>query len=73
MADAGFDTRLCTQALEHVAEHQVVIGESARVLVTGEVLLATVPFTFEEHEIPNDYFLFTSSGIRHLPVTAGWL
>jgi hypothetical protein len=37
----------------------------ARVLKPGGELLVTIPFAWEEHELPFDYARYTSAGIRH--------
>jgi SAM-dependent methyltransferase len=71
--DASFDAVVCTQVLEHVAEPERALAEFFRVLVPGGVLLATVPFVWEEHELPNDYFRYTSRGIHHLMCRTGFV
>ncbi|HEY3727891.1 MAG TPA: methyltransferase domain-containing protein [Solirubrobacteraceae bacterium] len=66
-AGAGeFDVVVCTQVLEHVPEPLTALREFHRVLVPGGLLLATVPFVWEEHELPHDYFRYTRPGIEHL-------
>jgi SAM-dependent methyltransferase len=71
--DASFDAVVCTQVLEHVAEPERALAEFFRVLVPGGLLLATVPFVWEEHELPHDYFRYTSQGIHHLVCRAGFV
>jgi SAM-dependent methyltransferase len=72
-ADAGsFDVVLCTQVLEHVPDPQRAMREFHRVLVPGGLLLATVPFVWEEHEAPHDYYRYTRWGIEHLLQQAGF-
>jgi SAM-dependent methyltransferase len=72
VADASFDAVLCTQVLEHVPDPLAVLSELHRVLVGGGRLLATVPFAWEEHEQPHDYFRYTRYGIAHLLEEAGF-
>jgi SAM-dependent methyltransferase len=71
--DAVFDAVLCTQVLEHVAEPLAALSEFRRVLVPGGRLIATVPFAWEEHELPHDYFRYTKAGIEHLLERAGFV
>jgi SAM-dependent methyltransferase len=72
-ADASFDVVLCTQVLEHVAEPLAVLGEFHRVLTPAGKVIATVPFAWEEHELPHDYFRYTKPGIEHLLERAGFV
>ena len=70
--DAGFDSVLSTQALEHVAEPAAVLMEAARVLRDDGIILLTIPFLAAEHEEPHDYFRFTSYGIVSLLKRSGF-
>jgi SAM-dependent methyltransferase len=72
--EAGaFDVVLCTQVLEHVAEPLAALSEFHRVLKPGGRLIATVPFVWEEHELPHDYFRYTKAGIEHLLTRAAFV
>lgn len=64
--DNEFDSVLCSQVLEHVFEPESFIREINRILKIGGYLLITVPFIWEEHEIPYDYARYTSFGISQL-------
>lgn len=66
LADASFDAVVLTQVLEHVRRPAAVIAEIARVLRPGGRLLATVPFVWELHEEPHDYWRFTSYALASL-------
>jgi SAM-dependent methyltransferase len=67
-----FDAIVCTQVLEHVPDPQLVLQEFHRVLRSGGRLIATVPFAWEEHELPHDYFRYTRPGIEYLLSAAGF-
>jgi SAM-dependent methyltransferase len=70
--EAGeFDTVLCTEVLEHVADPAIVVQEIARVLKPGGYVFLTTPFYWPLHEEPHDYFRFTQYGLRHLFEKAG--
>lgn len=72
-ADAGsFDAIVCTQVLEHVSDPGLVLHEFHRILRPGGRLIASVPFAWEEHELPHDYFRYTRPGIEYLLSDAGF-
>lgn len=64
--DASFDAVLCTQVLEHAARPAELLRELARVLKPGGLGLISVPFFYNLHLEPHDYFRFTPYGL-------GWL
>jgi SAM-dependent methyltransferase len=70
--DESFDAVLLTQVLEHVAEPPRVLAELLRVLRPGGRLYLTAPLVWELHELPFDYFRYTSVGLRHLLEGAGF-
>jgi SAM-dependent methyltransferase len=70
--DGSFDAVLCTQVLEHVPQPLEALREFRRVLDTGGILMATMPFVWEEHETPFDYYRYTRYGIEHLTRSAGF-
>ncbi|MCZ6597177.1 MAG: class I SAM-dependent methyltransferase [Planctomycetota bacterium] len=65
-ADASLDTVLCTEVLEHVREPDRFVAEMARVLKPGGRLLLTVPFIQPLHELPSDYYRYTSASVAAL-------
>ena len=65
-ADQTFDTFFCSEVLEHVFNPDEVLTEIRRVLKPGAVGLITVPFCWNEHEVPYDYARYSSFGIKHL-------
>jgi SAM-dependent methyltransferase len=71
-ADGSFDAILCSQVLEHVPEPLAALREFHRVLRRGGRLIATVPFAWEEHEAPHDFYRYTRYGLRALASSAGF-
>lgn len=65
-ADGTFDTVLCTEVIEHLKHPALAISEMARVLKPGGHLILTAPFVHGLHEVPFDFFRFTSLGLLSL-------
>ncbi|MEO6547800.1 MAG: class I SAM-dependent methyltransferase [Ferruginibacter sp.] len=65
-ADNSFDTVLCTQVMEHVFDHHALLSEAYRVLRPGGHIILTVPFCWEIHEAPYDFFRVTRHGLEEL-------
>jgi SAM-dependent methyltransferase len=72
VTDRSIDVALCSEVLEHVPHPQVAMGELARVIRPGGVLVLTVPFLARLHEEPHDYFRYTRHGLRRLLDDAGF-
>jgi SAM-dependent methyltransferase len=70
--DASFDTVLCTQVIEHVADHRALLTEVFRVLRPGGGLILSGPMYWHLHEEPHDFFRFTIYGLRWLLERAGF-
>jgi SAM-dependent methyltransferase len=70
-ADYSFDGVLCCQVLEHVDRPETVLREMGRVLKRGGVGLISIPFFYNLHMEPYDYFRFSSYGIRDLLARSG--
>ena len=64
--DNIFDTAFCTQVLEHVYDHHTLVKEANRVLKPGGKFILTVPFCWELHEEPYDFFRITKHGLKEL-------
>lgn len=61
-----FDSLFFSEVLEHLFNPEELLPEINRVLKPGANALITVPFCWNEHEVPYDYGRYTSFGIRHL-------
>jgi 2-polyprenyl-3-methyl-5-hydroxy-6-metoxy-1,4-benzoquinol methylase len=72
MADETFDTVLCTQVIEHVAEHKLVLREAFRLLKPGGILILSAPMYWPLHEEPYDFFRFTRHGLDYLLKETGF-
>jgi len=71
-ADASFDAVVSFEVFEHVFNLPDVLREIRRVLKPGGRLLASLPFAWDEHEVPYDFARYTSFGIRHVLEQAGF-
>jgi SAM-dependent methyltransferase len=68
----SFDAVLCTQVLEHVEWPRECVAEFYRVLESGGTLYVTVPMAQAEHQVPYDFFRYTSFGLRSILGGAGF-
>jgi SAM-dependent methyltransferase len=64
--DNHFDSILTTEVLEHIFNLEDILKELNRVLKPGGRILITIPFAWNEHEMPNDFGRYTSLGFRSL-------
>lgn len=71
-ADAGMDSAMLTEVLEHLAEPEAALRETARILKPGGALYVTVPMTWGLHYVPHDYYRFTRYGLAHLLQKTGF-
>ena len=69
--DGQFGTIVSTETLEHCAEPWTAIERMGRWLAPGGKMLISVPFRFDFHEFPSDYWRFTHEGLRLLFERAG--
>jgi SAM-dependent methyltransferase len=65
-ADASLDSVFSSEVFEHVFNLDELLAEIRRVLKPGGQFLVTVPFCWDEHEVPYDFARYTSYGLRHL-------
>ena len=70
--DASFDGVVAFEVFEHVFNLPDMLLEIRRVLRPGGQLLLTIPFAYEEHEVPWDFARYTSFGIAALLRGAGF-
>ena len=68
---AAFDTIICVDTLEHVADHQTMLKEMNRVLKKTGFLALTVPHIWGLHQGPADFFRYTKHGIKYLLEQSG--
>lgn len=61
-----FDSVFSSEVFEHIFNLPEILKELNRVLKTGGQMLITCPFSYCEHEQPNDFARYTSFAIRHL-------
>ncbi len=64
--DGTFDACLNVVTLEHVKDPARVIREMGRTLAPGGRFLLIVPFEWEEHQQPHDYFRFTRYSLAYM-------
>lgn len=65
-SDETFDALFCSEVLEHIFNPDEILPEINRVMKKGAPALITVPFCWNEHEMPFDYARYSSAGIRNL-------
>lgn len=65
-ANASFDSIFSSEVFEHIFNLPEILDELCRVLKPGGHMLVTVPFVWDEHEIPYDFARYTSFGLRHI-------
>lgn len=71
-ADGSFDTVFCCSVLEHAPEPWNAFSEMWRVLKPGGTAIVSLPFMFQMHDEPHDYYRFSRYGIEHMAEKAGF-
>ncbi len=61
-----FGTIICMSVLEHCSNPFKMAQNIEKLLAEGGILVVGVPFVWELHGFPDDYWRFTPSGIRVL-------
>lgn len=67
-----YDGAILMNVLEHVLESQQLVSETHRVLKSGGMVYAVVPFLFPIHPSPKDFHRFTSDALVHLFARGGF-
>ena len=67
-----FDVVLLTEVLEHLPEPYLALKELNRILKKGGKIYLTAPSSFQEHEIPHDYYRYTTYGLKYLLEKSGF-
>lgn len=62
--DAGFDTIILSDVLEHIAEPALLWREMARLLTPGGKILMNAPFLYWLHAQPHDYYRYTEFALE---------
>lgn len=64
--DNSVDAVISESVLEHVKYPEAMVKEMHRILKPGGLLYVTAPFVCGFHSSPDDYYRWTSSGLREL-------
>jgi ubiquinone/menaquinone biosynthesis C-methylase UbiE len=64
--DNVFDSAICTAVLEHLEEPEMAIRECFRVLKKGGHAIYSVPFIWQLHEQPRDFYRYSKYGLQYL-------
>lgn len=62
--DNAFDAIIATEVLEHTHSPRRVVSEIHRVLKPEGICLLSVPFIYQYHPDPKDYFRYTRDSLR---------
>ncbi len=68
----SFEGVLLINILEHLYDYKEALLESHRTLVKGGIVVAVVPFMFNVHGSPNDYFRYTRTTLEKVFGDAGF-
>lgn len=71
--DDSFAGLLGTEVFEHVPNPQTLIAEAFRVIKPGGGIILSTPFVWREHEVPYDFFRYTSYGMIELLTQQGFV
>ena len=70
--NATFDHVLCINVMEHIYNFKNLATESSRILTSDGTMYVSVPFFFNIHASPNDYFRYTKSALERIFSDAGF-
>lgn len=71
-SDGSFDQIISMEVLEHVENIDLTLSEIYRVLKPGGSVIVSVPFIWNEHEIPFDFRRYTKNGLELHMLRAGF-
>ncbi len=69
---ASYNSAICLEVLEHVADPFRAIREIYRILAPGGVLIASAPHLSRLHDPPHDYFRYTNFGLQSMLEQVGF-
>lgn len=72
-ADGSVHTAILANVLEHVYNHQFLLGEVQRILAPEGTLIGFVPFWVGYHPDPHDYFRYTDEALVRILTEAGFM
>jgi 2-polyprenyl-3-methyl-5-hydroxy-6-metoxy-1,4-benzoquinol methylase len=72
LADNSVDSVLLTEVLEHVPEPTELLWEIHRVIKPGGKIFGTVPFLFNLHEVPYDFYRYTPFALERFAERTGF-
>lgn len=70
--DATFDHVISMNVMEHIYNYQNLVRESFRILKPGGTMHVSVPFFFNIHGSPQDYFRYTNMALTRIFEDAGF-
>jgi len=73
LQNESFDNVLCINVMEHIFNYQNLVSESFRILKPGGHMFVSVPFFFNIHGSPNDYFRYTRAALERIMSDAGFV
>lgn len=62
----AYDTVLSTQVMEHVGHPDKMLQEANRILKDNGHLIISIPFCWELHEEPYDFFRYSKYGLKEM-------
>lgn len=66
------DTVISLSVMEHLCEPQLFLNEANRILKPGGAMILQVPFMWQVHEGPHDYYRYTRYGLQYMFEKAGF-
>ena len=67
-----FDATMLINVLEHLSDYRTALSEANRVTKKGGVIIGVVPFMFNVHGSPGDYFRYTKTNLVKILSDAGF-